>query len=619
MVGSKGALCEYILPLNDGTLSRSESREGHTSASSQRLTSPPDNGIVHDEIKGMITQREKGVYQLMREFGVTKGPANRAVISLGKFKAQAVIHFRRALYHAGILVQNAPNPDFNQTASAEFLRRNPGYSDRLIPWLKRELKVLCGNQRPKIQSLQSFILNNMTQHDLWSKEFEALLQPHLHRFTNQFLHEFISFVLSPLSLKKYDWNALYECPSLMGEDSDSLISSASSDEDCSLLPPDDQVSKADNNVEDGNPGCFHSSSGKETMAVSTTADDHIHLNEEGNHLEDLSNSESEKGKQTGDDLGKNRRSQLLQYIKKNETIDAGASKSSLNILGSEDYEAFSFTHSYADKITNMPHGTKGETTMWQQVDSPIRHLKDSSSERHLVLCPRRKRVLKSNGSRVMKCNLEEGYPAPKARRGGRSRRRHPREEKQYIKCSRDRRCRREHRRSRSRDVSLFRRSPGPLRSENIVAKDISKSKSHNTHQFRKIRSKDYDGLRNRSSSEPNWRYLYYQQDYERYRLEDPLYIKGEPTRAYGPKPLAGSRETFCFLPENKSWINQENLVKGWYHCAERCRTTGRPRGRFAATGQEMGPYDKLGGKRRHHMEPGYSSGELRSFQDNMHS
>ncbi|XP_062984529.1 E3 ubiquitin-protein ligase Topors-like [Elgaria multicarinata webbii] len=636
-VSTKGAFCEYVLPLNDGSFSHSESRES--------LTSPPDNGIVHDEIRGMLTQRERDIYQLMRQFAVTKRPTNKGVISLGKFKAQAVIQFRRALYRTGILVQNAPNPDFKRIASAEFLSRNPGGFDRLIPWLKRELKVLCGNQRPMIHTLQSFILNKMMQHDLQSKEFEALLRPHLRHFTTHFLHEFISFVQSPFSVKKYDWNASYECPTLTREDSDSFTSSGSSDEEHSLLPDNDQATKANSNLDDGSLGCFNSGSEKDITVVSTTADVTNHKNNEGNDLEDLSNSDSEKGRYTADKFLKNKLlklqpdkraqtfgsfspAQLLQCKEESEDLrelqpvethsskNAEASKNALNLLASGDnnYKAFSSNHSDVAEINSIQNSTKEEATTWQQVDSPTRNLRSSSSERFTTLSPNRKSVLKKSGSRGMGYHSEEGYSAPKGRHGGKGRRRHPHEEKQCTNYSRDKRHKREQRKSKSRDASLFLWSTLPLRSESIVARDTNKPKSQNTHHFRKPRSKDYDCLRNRVSSEPNCRYLYYRQDSERYRYEEPLYSKGESARVYGSNPLDNCRERLFSSPENRISDNQERLAKGWYHYSERCRTTGRPRGRCVVVGQEGGLCDKLGGKRRHkshHMEPGHSRGGLR--------
>ncbi|XP_013923756.1 PREDICTED: uncharacterized protein LOC106550380 [Thamnophis sirtalis] len=289
----KDAFCEYVLPLNAGSFSPSESKEDCASASSQRLTSIPDNGIVHNEIRGTLTQREKDIYKLMRQFAVTERPNDIDLISLGKFKAQAVIQFRRTLYQAGILVQNAPNPDFNQISSAEFFGRNPQCLDRVIPWLKRELKVLFGNKRSTIQTFQNLILSNMIHHDLDSKEFETILQPHLHHFTGHFLHEFMSFVQSSLNLKKYDWCALYECPAIWKE-TDHLTSSPSSENEHLQPPEKSQVPKPNDSLDYGNLTFLLPGSEKAPPSTFAAADNKNHSTIEENYM-DLSNKDTEKG------------------------------------------------------------------------------------------------------------------------------------------------------------------------------------------------------------------------------------------------------------------------------------------------------------------------------------
>ncbi|XP_034953051.2 E3 ubiquitin-protein ligase Topors-like [Zootoca vivipara] len=640
-VNTRGALCEYVLPLKGASLSGC--REGHTSASTQRPESPLDNGILHEEIKGTQSQREKDLYQLMKQFTVTKKHANIEVISLGKFKTQAVIHFRKALYRAGIQVQTTKNPDFNRIPSAELFRRNPRCFDRLIPWLKRELKVLCGNQRPLIHTLLNFILNNMTQHDLQSKDFEDLLRPHFHQFTAHFLHEFISFVQSPFNLKKYDWNASYACPAFTQEDSNSSDSSASSDAEHSQLPDNEEAPKTDGDLEDGDIGCFDSTSQKDLTDAMAGTDGISHTNDEGNDLEDLSNSDTEKGTQTPDSflkikISKNPQSdgslshpqshqsreedegmRVLQPAHTHSSKHTEVSKNSSNVLGSGDYNAIGFDDDDVVSLVAVHNSAKEEAIKWKDLDFPIGHSKSSSSERHAALSPGRKGAFKKCILRDMECNFEEGYSSPKEKQGGRGRGRHPNEGRHHSNYSRDRKLRREPRKSKSREMSLLLRSSLPLRSESLVVRDIRKSKSQSSTHFRKQRSKDYDYLRNRVPSEPGWRYLYYRQDCERYRYDDPLY-RGVPARVYSQTFLPSSRERSYFPSERR--ISQESFTKNWYDCSERCKSTGRPRGRFAVVGQERGPYDKLGGKRRHklhHVESSHSRGGPKFFPKDLNS
>nr|XP_056704931.1 E3 ubiquitin-protein ligase Topors-like [Euleptes europaea] len=637
IVNTKGTFCEYVLPLSDDSFPHSESRRGHTSTSSQRSMSPPDSGIVHDEIRGTLSQKD--IYQLMRQFAVTKRPGNIDVITLGKFKAHAAIQFRRALYHAGILVQKAHHTDLYQNASAEYFSRHPGTFDRLIPWLKRELKVLCGNQKSLIQTLQSFILNKMTQHDLQSKEFEDFLRPHLHHFTHHFLHELISFVQSPFTIKKYDWHSLYACPVLPKEDSDSFISSATSDDEHSQFPDDNQAPEGDNNLDGGNLGYSHSSSEKDSSAMFTVADGTQYPNKEGNNLEDLTSSGIEKDGHSSDNFiqkqliklpsnstvqpsplhnqtlpGKNENEEMGElhpvqsYISKNIEPFEDSSK----LLASGDYNVSNFDHGDAAAISNKQNVPKGETIQLPQPDMCTNNSRRSSSEKCAAVSPGKKNILKKGRSRSTEWYSEEGHG-----RQGRARNHHERRQNTNYARVGERRPRTESGKSRYKDISAFHRNEIilPFKSESTVTTNISKSRYQQSPHFTKLRNRDYDSLRNSLASEPSWRYLYYKQDYERYKYEEFLRQKAGRPRFCHPNTLTGSKERSYFSPETSSY--QESLARGWNY-SERHSSTGRPKVRFVAGGLERRSYEKLGRKRRHkshHLESGQAKGGTRYFQD----
>ncbi|XP_048360385.1 E3 ubiquitin-protein ligase Topors-like [Sphaerodactylus townsendi] len=638
IVNTKGTFCEYVLPLSDDSFPHSETRIGHASSSSQRSASPPDSGIVHDEISGTLSQTEKDVYQLMRQFAVTKRPGNIDIITLGKFKAHAVVQFRRALYHAGLLVQKTHYPDLYRNASAEYFSRHPDSFDRLIPWLKRELKVLCGNQKSLIQTLQSFILNNMTQHDLRSKEFEDLLRPHLHHFTSHFLHELISFVQSPFTIKKYDWHSTYECPPLPKEGSDSFISSSTSDDEHSQLPDDDQAPETDGNLDGGNLGSPQSCSENDPSAV---VDGTQYPNKEGNNLEDLTSTGMEKDGHSSDNFIQNQgvslppnpsvqpsllHNQTLPCKNENEKIgepdpvQTCSSKNvepfedSSNLLASGDYNISNCNNGEIVAIPNEQHVSKGETIQFQQPDVYTNYSRCSSSERCTTVSPGRKNVFKKRGSRGIECYAEE-------RHGRQSRARNYQERKQTTNYTRigERRPRTEAEKPRCQDVSLFHQNKMllPFKNENIVTRNISKSRYQQSNHFTKLRNKDYDNLRNSPASEPSWRYLYYKQDYERYRYEEFMRQKAGEPRFYHPHMLTGSKGRSYFSPENRTSAHQESLAKGWNY-SETHRSAGRPKSRFVALGPERGSFEKLGRRRKHkshHLESGYAKGGARYFQD----
>lgn len=555
----KGGFCEYVLPLNDGSFSPSESKEDYASASSQRLTSPPDNGIVHNEISGTLTQRQKDIYQLMRQFAVTERPSDIDLISLGKFKAQTVIQFRRTLYHAGILVQNAPNPDFSQILSAEFFGSHPECLDRLIPWLKRELKVLFGSKRSTIHTLQNLILSNLTQHDLDSKEFEAILEPHLRYFTGHFLHEFNSFVQSSLNLRKYDWCALYECPAILKEP-DFLTSSPSSEEEHLQCPEDSQVAKPNGSIDYGNVTFLLSGSEENLPSTFATADDKNHSTNEENDM-DLSNKDTEKGIVSAYRIIKNilfkkpseekvqlpgslSHSHLFQAEKgKEDTVERDAAqilrpvdmetgKGSQNELAFVDDNVFNIYHKNSANIITLKKLGKKDITKCQPSEVPINKLKEYCPAWSKTPSPKRRSVHKNSGSKgSIERKFKEKCSASKERHRGRNKAKSLRDEKKCRNYSRDRRHRRDQRKSKSKEVCLFHKSPLPVRKNSTEATHRSKS------QNRKTKNKDSDHLGSGSSSEPNQNCLY-----TKVRYEEPPCRKGKSDKLCHSNPSTSSEQ-----------------------------------------------------------------------------
>ncbi|XP_012576693.1 PREDICTED: E3 ubiquitin-protein ligase Topors-like [Condylura cristata] len=156
--------------------------------------------------------RELTVQELLKEFGDTwKFQPNS--ISVGYFKEQVVMKFRRALYYSGIWVAHVQGYRLVKHFSANYFKRNPGCLQRLVPWLKRELTAVYGDYGYTVKNLLATILHHMTEYDLDSESFIHLLEPYLQQYTHHFLHEFISFVHSPYNMDTYDKQAIYQCPS----------------------------------------------------------------------------------------------------------------------------------------------------------------------------------------------------------------------------------------------------------------------------------------------------------------------------------------------------------------------------------------------------------------------
>ena len=157
--------------------------------------------------------RELTVQELLREFGDSrKFPPNS--VSLGHFRDQVVMKFRRALYYSGIWVAHVQGYRFEKHLSANYFKRNPDCLHRLVPWLKRELTAVYGDYGYTVKSILSTILHHMTKYDLDSDSFINLLEPYLQQHTHHFLHEFISFVHSPYNMETYDQRAIYQFPTV---------------------------------------------------------------------------------------------------------------------------------------------------------------------------------------------------------------------------------------------------------------------------------------------------------------------------------------------------------------------------------------------------------------------
>lgn len=154
--------------------------------------------------------RELTLEELLREFG-DNWKFHPNSMSVGHFRDQVVMKFRRALYYSGIWVTHVQGYSLEKHFSANYFKRNPSCLQRLVPWLKRELTAVYGDYGYTVKNILSTILHHMTEYDLDSESFIHLLEPYLQQHTHHFLHEFISFVHSPYNMETYDQRAIYQC------------------------------------------------------------------------------------------------------------------------------------------------------------------------------------------------------------------------------------------------------------------------------------------------------------------------------------------------------------------------------------------------------------------------
>ncbi|XP_040818834.1 E3 ubiquitin-protein ligase Topors-like [Ochotona curzoniae] len=164
-----------------------------------------------DITKNSLPFKELTIQELLKHFAdIGKFQSNST--SLGHFRDQVVMKFRRALYYSGVWVTHVRGYRVEKHFSAKYFKRNPNSLHRLIPWLKRELTAVYGDYGYTVKNILAAILHHMTEYDLDSESFIHLLEPYLLQYTHHFLHEFISFVHSPYNMETYDQRAIYECP-----------------------------------------------------------------------------------------------------------------------------------------------------------------------------------------------------------------------------------------------------------------------------------------------------------------------------------------------------------------------------------------------------------------------
>ncbi|XP_053461884.1 LOW QUALITY PROTEIN: E3 ubiquitin-protein ligase Topors-like [Nycticebus coucang] len=168
--------------------------------------------LSHEDIKmKIIPLRERTIQELLKEFG-DSGKFHPNSMSLGYFRDQVVMKFRRALYYSGMWVSHVQGYRVEKHFSANHFKKNPGCLHRLVPWLKRELTAVYGDYGYTVKNILATILHHMKEYDLDSDSFVHLLEPYLLQHTHHFLHEFISFVHSPYNMETYDQRAIYQCP-----------------------------------------------------------------------------------------------------------------------------------------------------------------------------------------------------------------------------------------------------------------------------------------------------------------------------------------------------------------------------------------------------------------------
>ncbi|KAI8509064.1 hypothetical protein Bbelb_129120 [Branchiostoma belcheri] len=127
-------------------------------------------------------------------------------------RRMSAISIRKRVYSRGLRARGVQGDEGrSRDISAQFYRRNPAVTHRLVPWLSRELEALVAS-RDIVDFLLQLIITVIQQVDLGSSTIKHTLEPYLLHRTDHFLHEFITFAKYPFDMAAFDRNVIYESP-----------------------------------------------------------------------------------------------------------------------------------------------------------------------------------------------------------------------------------------------------------------------------------------------------------------------------------------------------------------------------------------------------------------------
>ena len=113
--------------------------------------------------------------------------------------------FRRYIYDYSLWARSDSARSV-RVSSAKFYRDNPALTHRIIAFINRELNAILDS----CQALLPGVITALTQYDIRSRKFRRIIEPHLVRRTDQFIHEVYSFAISSChDMLDYDNRVVY--------------------------------------------------------------------------------------------------------------------------------------------------------------------------------------------------------------------------------------------------------------------------------------------------------------------------------------------------------------------------------------------------------------------------
>ncbi|XP_054253378.1 E3 ubiquitin-protein ligase Topors [Indicator indicator] len=614
---------------------------------SRRVLSPPDNGMLFEGLSSEpVRQQEREIQQMMRRLA-SRRRASAEGRAMRQIQEEDMINFRRALYRTGVRIRSIQDGGRYRDISAEFFRRNPACLHRLVPWLKRELRVLFGAHGSLVTIVQHLIMSNVTRYNLESQAFADNLKPFLLNRTEHFLHEFISFARCPFNLEAYDQHANYDCPAPSydeGSHSDSSIITISPDMAYSQRPDNGLsvtgLGQAPWDDETPGPSYFISEEVRTTIAspleTSESSDEDSATKSGRAKLQTqlLTNADSNDSESSSDNCV------IVGYVKplaertpevvelSSDSEESTREEETEDMNKQEPIQCRSWSDSERSRSFS-PHSLtyKEDVGSCRSCLSPAvekAELRDDEKNKCKVkdLSPRDLSWSPSPGSDTA-CSLwthrlsrrvKSRSPPPCSRnsrdsRGHRARREHrsksqPKRRQSRSRDSSKHRSKRSSKKSRAHDTRASLKSQrGSLSHESTPSREVSRSRSRsNGHGKRRSRSRDSDRyyVRDHYQSRYQWGYAFCSRKVYRESYESSSRRRTHSDALYSRQSASPEYRIRSFI-ERTDPHSQRGLHERHYYCYERCRSRSRSsnRSRTPSGGTDRTKSEKPGGKRKY--------------------
>ncbi|KAG0258347.1 hypothetical protein BG011_003339 [Mortierella polycephala] len=209
----------------------STSQKASSSSSVSRSSSNQTYGIIR-QLYGPPQRRRR--FRNSQHTSVHESPDERSITE----QQQQALERRRHIYRRRVFVKHigANRISGFQQITPQTFKIFPHRLDRLIPWIRRELRAILSlssddNTKPVISGqhsatedvrsyryeeidtglevIREYIIAVMKRYDLQTDQAQDLLRDFLHEHTEHFVHELMAFARSPHSIDAYDRTSQY--------------------------------------------------------------------------------------------------------------------------------------------------------------------------------------------------------------------------------------------------------------------------------------------------------------------------------------------------------------------------------------------------------------------------